>query len=456
MWKTLRLLPLLLVSVVVSYGQQATISVSTSNNAAGSTGSTPPPPPKVYVTIPTAPAFTTPATVTDVVGSSLESSEIPGNTADILIGENAIPGAFNNRLRPNAISNRRFKSAGSGRIFIGGDNVAASQQVVASLNNSDNLSYYHLGFKGNSNAAVTGTSGIFHQASVAGTTVFLEDIIVKNVEFAGALINEGTSGEHYGTVTLRFYRVFGHWQEGEVFYIGNTHKLADFSTINNIVIHHGYGTDKGRDGLQITHAADGTNRTCARIDHVTIYDVGKKNEATQRLLTQIHNSNGYVKKSIFQKGPEPANIFTHDFLFEDCYFEWDSNNPIYIGRLKSATAFGSSALAGNGQPIIFRRCIFNPSITVDRLARILETDCNIIFEDCYFSNRIAGGVLGNLISDERGASPANTISNTGYTIGPPLASPEYINHDPLDPDAGKLTSDFYYDLGMGYLTPDPE
>lgn len=445
----------LLLYSFVGLSQQVTVSASTSNTIAGASNTTPPPTGKVYVDIPAAPSFTSPATVTDAAGSSIESGDISG-AADVLVAGNAIPNLYNNRFRPNGISNKRFKSVSTDRVFVGGDNVLTGQQAVASLNNSDNLSYYHLGIIGNSSLSVTGTSGLFHQASVAGTTVLLEDVIIKNVEFAGVLINEGTTGEKYASITLNFVRVFGHWTEGEIFYIGNTHKLADFSTIDNVVIHHGYGTDKGRDGLQITHAADGVNRECARVDHVTIYDVGKKNEATQRLLTQIHNSNGYVKKSIFHKAPEPANIFTHDFLFEDCYFEWDGNYPLYIGRLKSATAFGSGALAGNGQPIIFRRCIFNPSVNVDRLARILETDCNIIFEDCYFSNRIAGGVLANLISDERGASPSNTISITGQTIGAPLASPEYINHDPLDPDAGKITSDYYYDLGFGYLTPDPE
>lgn len=446
---------LLFLAPLILFAQQVTVTASTHNTMAGAGSGITPPPAKVYVTIPTAPSFTTPATITDAVGSSLESSEI-GGAADILIAGNAIPGLFNNRLRPNAISNKRFKSTGSTRIFVGGDNVAQSQQVIATLNGSNNLSYYHIGIIGNSNPAVTGTSGIYHGSSVSGTTVLAQDIIVKKVEFAGALVNSPTSGEKYLSITFNFYRVFGHWQEGEVFYFGNTHKLADFATISGLVVHHCYGTDKGRDGLQITHGADGVNREVVKVDHVTIYDVGKKNEATQRLLTQIHNSNGYVKKSIFHKAPEPANIFTHDFLFEDCYFEWDSNNPIYIGRLKSATAFGSSALAGNGQPIIFRRCIFNPSVTVDRLARILETDCNIIFEDCYFNNRIAAGVSGNLISDERGASPGNTISNTGYTIGPPIASPEYTNHDPDDENHGLVTSDFFYDLGMGYRSPDPE
>lgn len=455
MWKKLRLLLAIALTAASSYGQQVTVSASTANNAAGAASTTPPPTGKVYVEIPAAPAFTTPATITDAAGSSIESGEISA-ALDVLVAGNAIPNLYNNRFRPNGISNRRFKSVGSERVFVGGDNVLTGQQAVASLGNSDNLRYYHLGIIGNSNLSVTGTSGLFHQASVAGTTVLLEDVIVKNVEFAGILINEGTTGEKYASITINFLRVFGHWTEGEILYAGNTHKLVDFSTIDNIVVHHLYGTDKGRDGIQITHASDGVNRECVKVDHVTIYDVGKKNEATQRLLTQIHNSNGYIKKSIFHKAPEPANIFTNDFLFEDCYFEWDGNYPLYIGRLKSATAFGASALAGNGQPIIFRRCIFNPSVTVDRLARILETDCNIIFEDCYFSNRIAGGVLGNLISDERGASPSNTISITGQTIGPPLASPEYTNHDPLDPDAGKITSDFYYDLGMGYLTPDPE
>jgi hypothetical protein len=444
------LLWLLLTTVTCSGQIAGVISAGSSNRNSGSS------PEKTYVSPSAAPSFSSPVTITDAVGSSLESGEISG-ASDILVNENATPGLFNNRLRPNGISSKRFKSSGSSRIFIGGDNVTSGMQVIAPLNGSDNLSYYHVGIVGNSDDGQDGVSGVNHLASVSGTTVTVEDVIIRNVEFAGVLMNEGTSGEKYNSITLNFVRVFGYPVEGEGFYIGSTNKLSSFSTISLLEMSHCYVYNKLREGLQLTHIADGINAECAKIEHFTAYTVGQTSlMPEQQYLLQVHNSNGYIKKSIFHKGTRPINIFTHGFVFEDCYFEWDTNDPIYMGRLEAGDAFGSSAIAGNGQPIVFRRCIFNPSVNVDELIRILETDCNITFEDCYFSNRIAGGVAGNLISDERGSSPTNTISNTGYTIGPPLASPEYINHDPLDPDAGKVTSDFYYDLGLGYLTPDPE
>lgn len=405
----------------------------------------------VYQDFVTIPSFTSPVTITDLVGSSLESGEVSGAN-DILVNGGAIPGLFNNRLRPNGISNRRFKSA-SGRIYVGGNNVATGQQVIAPLNGADNLKYYHLGLTGNSNTGTSGISGLNHLASAGGTTVEAVDLVIKDMSFSSVQINQSTDGVKYSSITLRDVRCFGYSAEGEVFYIGSTNKTSAFSTIDSLVMTNCYGTNKGRDGLQITHVANGSNPNCAQIEYGTIYDVGKANISTQRLLTQIHNTNGYCKKYIFHKAPEPANIFTHGFTFEDCYFEWDTDSPIYIGRLKASDAFGGSALAGNGLPITFRRCYFNPSVSQTRLARILETDCNIVFEDCYFSNRIASGVLANLISDERGASPSNTISNTGYTIGPPLASPTYTNHDPAQEDThGLCTSVFWVTKHMGYRT----
>lgn len=445
-----RFLLWLLVVASVCNGQiVGVISAGSSNRNLGSS------PEKTYVSPPAAPTFTSPATITDAVGSSLESGEISG-AADILIDDNAIAGLFNNRLRPNGISNKRFKSAGSTRIVVGGDNVTSGMQVIAPLNGSDNLSYYHLGILGNSNTAEDGVSGINHLASVSGTTVRVEDVVIRDVEFAGILMNEGTSGEKYNSITLNFVRVFGYPVEGEGFYLGSTNKLSSFSTISLLEMSHCYVYNKLREGLQITHVADGVNAECAKIEHFTAYTVGQTSPMPeQQYLLQVHNSNGYIKKSIFHKGTRPINIFTHGFVFEDCYFEWDTNDPIYMGRLEDAGAFGSSAIAGNGQPVIFRRCIFNPSVNVDELIRILERDCNVQFIDCYFSNRIAGGVAANLISDERGASPTNTISNTGYTIGPPLDSPTYTNHDWSDETHGRVTADYYYNLGLGAFTPDP-
>lgn len=409
----------------------------------------------VYMSIAAAPSFTSPATVIDTAGSSLENSET-GGAADILIAGNAIPNLYNNRFRPNAISNRRFKSAGSSRVFVGGQNVTTGMQVIAPLNGSDNLKYYHIGIIGNSNTSQQGISGFNHLASVAGTRVEAHDVIIKDVYFAGILINEGTAGEHYADIVLKDVRVFGHPQDGELIYIGyTTDKLVNYSPIHRLEIYNFYGTNKGKDGLQLTHIANGVDAICAMVEKGTIYDVGKANVSLQRLLAQIHNTNGYCKKYIFHKAPEPINIFTHGFTFEDCYFEWDTDAPIYAGRLKASDAFGASALAGNGQPVTFRRCIFNPSVNQTRLMRWLETDCNYVFEDCYFNNRIAAGNVANFFSDERTGSPTNTLSNTGYTIGPPLASPTYTNHDPAQEDThGLLTSKYYYNLKMGFRTPD--
>lgn len=433
------LLWLLVVASVCNGQIVGVISAGSSNRNSGTS------PEKTYVSPPAAPTFTSPATITDAVGSSLESGEISG-AADILIDDNAIAGLFNNRLRPNGISNKRFKSAGSTRIFVGGDNVTTGQQVIAPLNGSDVLSYYHIGIQGNSSLAQTGISGLNHLASVSGTTVLAEDVVIKDVEFAGALINESTSGEKYLSINLSFIRVFGYPDEGEGFYIGSTNKLSNFSTTDALVMSHCLSYNKGREGLQITSGLD------AQIEHVTCRLSGLADISGQNNIVQVHNYNGYIKKSIFHGGPHPMNLFTHGFLFEDCYFEWDADNPIYMGRLLDAAAFGASALAGNGQPVIFRRCIFAPTVTVTNLIRILETDCNIIFEDCIFSDRIS-----NIILDDRPGSPSNTISNTGGSVvaAASIPSPTYTNFDPADYTHGRVTSDYHYNLGLGAFSPDP-
>jgi hypothetical protein len=435
------LLWLLLFASVCNAQIAAVVSAGSSNRNSGS------PAEKTYVDVPAAPSFTSPATITDAVGSSLESGEISG-ASDILIDDNAIAGLFNNRLRPNAISSKRFKSAGSTRIFVGGDNVTTGMQVIAPLNGSDILSYYHIGIQGNSSTAQTGISGLNHLASVSGTTVLAEDVVIKDVEFAGCLINESTSGEKYISITLNFIRVFGYPDEGEGFYIGSTNKLSNFSTTDALVMNHCLSYNKGREGLQITSGLD------AQISHITCRLSGVENIAGQNNMLQVHNYNGYIKKSIFHGGPHPMNLFTHGFLFEDCYFEWDADNPIYMGRLLDAAAFGASALAGNGQPVTFRRCIFAPTVNVTNLIRILETDCNIVFEDCIFSDRIS-----NIILDDRAGSPTNTISNTGGSVvaAASIPSPTYKNFDPADEDNhGRVTSDYHYNLGLGAFSPDPE
>lgn len=442
------LLWLLLVTSVCDAQIAAVVSAGSNNRNSGGAAE------KTYVDVPAAPSFTSPATITDAVGSSLESGEI-GGASDILIDDNAIEGLFNNRLRPNGISSKRFKSAGSTRIYVGGDNVTSGMQVIAPLGGANLNNFYHLGIIGNSDDAEDGVSGINHLASVSGSTILAEDIVIRNVEFAGALINEGTTGEKYLSIILNFVRVFGYPVEGEGFYIGSTNKLSNFSTIDYLEMSHCYVYNKLREGLQITHVADGVNAECAKIEHFTAYQVGQSSPMPeQQYLVQVHNSNGYIKKSIFHHGNRPANIFTHGFTFEDCYFEWDTDDPIYIGRLESETAFGASAIAGNGQPIVFRRCIFAPSVNVTTLVRILETDCNIQFIDCIFSDRIS-----TLISDERGGSPSNTISNTGGTTVSAASIPTvtYKNHDPLDEDNhGRITSDYHYNLGLGAFSPDPE
>lgn len=405
-----------------------------------------------YVGIPAPPAFGTTTTITTAVGSSLESGETGGNR-DILI-----PNPFQERLRPNGLvgtsgSPYRYKSVSdSTRSWIGGDILTTGQQVITSLNNSNFNYFYHLGLVGDSNPAVTGISGLAWLATAGGVTVKAEDLIIRDMEFAGVLINQSTTGNSYTLIDLRFLRIFGHSAEGEGCYLGSTNKTANFSPITQAIVQNFYATNKGRDGFQVTHCAN------LQAKNITCYDVGKADISGQNRLVQIHNTNGYIEYSIFHKAPELADIFTHGFEFRDCYFEWDdkdnaNNNAGYIGELENASAFGASASAGNNQPLVFRRCIFKSNVAVLNLFRILEDDCHVQFIDCIFSDNIT-----NIWSDERTDKVTYQITNTNptYLSASSIPSPTYKNHLYTDEENhGLITSTYHHSRGMGYRTPVP-
>jgi hypothetical protein len=408
----------------------------------------------VYVDIPDAPSFSSPATVTDSVGNSLESGEITGNAADILLAQNAVAGAFNNRLRPNGISNRRFKSA-SGRIMIGGNNVTTGQQSIAPLNGSDNLKYYHIGIKGNDNPAVTGISGFNHLASAGGTTVELHDAVIRNTSFACIQINQSTDGVKYASIVIRHVRGFGFLPtdpEGEWFYIGSTNKAANRSKIEILDISHCFGYNKYRDGLQITWAKD------MRVTNVTVVDCGIGGLNGQNNLFQIHNSNGYINNSIFfcsaGKTAKPGEIFAQGVTFENGYIGWAVNEPIYIGDLESSDfgPNGSNEYATR-DPIIFDGYVFAPSVTVDYLLEIRERNANIIFRNCIFSSNGT-----SVYNDQRGVTPGNTITiePSCITVAPSaIPDPTFTNFDAdQDTTHGLVTSSYHYNRGLGYRTPE--
>ena len=410
-------------------------------------------PPLTYVDIPASPSFTSPATITDAVGNSVESGEI-GGALDVLLNENVTPGLFNNRLRPNGISNRRFKSL-TGRIKVG-NTVSASQQIIAPLNNSDNLSYYHLHVIGNPSNAVTGISGLNHLASAGGTTVLFEDIVVQNTSFACVQINQSTDGVKYASITLRFIRGFGYNVEGEGFYIGSTNKASARSKIDLLIMDHCYATDKYRDGLQVTWAKD------MRITNGTIYNCGvgplPENQGQNRLF-QIHNSNGYVHNYIFHAiapyTSEPGEVFAHGVTFLNGYVEWAVDKAIYIGDLESS-AYGPNGTNeyATREPIIFDGYVFAPSVNVANLFEMRERNANFILRNCVFSSRIA-----NIIDDQRGASPGNTITIEPSCVtvdAADIPTVTYNNHDPDQYDThGLVTSTYHYNRGLGYRTPEP-
>jgi hypothetical protein len=393
----------------------------------------------IYTSIDAPPSFAASATttITSSVGSALESGELSGKR-NILISN-----PFNERLRPNGLSGTvgspyRFKSeSDSVRSWIGGDVVATGQQVIATLNDANYQYYYHLGVKGNSSTGVTGIGGVAASARVGGANFFYDDIIVKDVSFAGFQINEGSTGQSYTYLSLVNCRVFGYNVEGEGIYLGNTSKTI-WSNIDNIYIRHLLLTNKGRDGFQVNN--------CLNLDvkNVTVYNVGIDNAASQRALVQVQNSQGVIENCIFWGAPEFGTISAHGLTFKNCYFY----ATVARGFWSKLTSNYSAPIGTLNQPNYFINCHFGSAVALSEAWIIQEDECDFIFSGCTKDSNIT-----NLIADNRTDKVTYSITQTG-TATAASVEPTFLSMNVDDEDThGCLTSTLHYNNHQGYRTP---
>lgn len=298
---------------------------------------------------------------------------------------------------------------------------------IGSLNNSNHVDFYGksplepLVMQGN-------TNGIQWNPLPLGTDQTLQNIVTKGLGFAGVLINSSDKTRLYNKLDISFFRVFGSNAEGEVFYVGNTG--TSYAMLNEVTIRNCFGTDKGRDGLQISSTYK------LLVEKCTFYDLGKTNTAQQNHLFQVANSNGVIRDSIFEKAPRLCNIFAHDLVIENCYFSWSHNTFGYIGH--AATTYPTFQ-TGNGKPIVFRNCIFDPSIDTDVLVSVAERTANVVFENCKFSTRIK-----KVFGDARIAGHTNQLIGDLTTNGNIQVAPEELPK----PTYKSLSADDYLDHGL--------
>jgi hypothetical protein len=388
-----------------------------------------------YVDLPTTPTFSTTKLLDHtIILNSVETTEVTGFT-DLLVKN-----PYSDRLRPNNLQGTlgtpyRFKSeSDSIRTWVGGDVVTTAQQVSGMLNNPTYNYFYHLGFVGNSDTVETGITACQPTAKAGGSTFIYEDIVVKDVTFAGLQVNSTT-----GTVTsltASFFRVFGHNTDGEGFYIGNTGKvtyaITDYFSATDVFVY-----DKGRDGLQFNSIAD------LNLDRATVYDVGKAAIASQQALIQVQNCNGLITNSVFWGAVEFGTIGTHNVTFRNCVFYADARG--YINKL---TTDYTSSPHENNLAIVFDACYFFSPNSIAEVWRVQEDEADVTFTNC-----VKGDNITNLYLDFRTDTVTYTLSESGTTSMATPAAPSFNSLDPDNDNAGLNRTQWMYDLGMGYRIP---
>lgn len=303
-----------------------------------------------------------------------------------------------------------------------------------------------------------GVSGVTAHARAAGTVAYYINLVIKDAPFAGLLINEsGTlsggdvntppvSSVYYENIVSEFVRGFGRASEGEGWYFGTTTKTA-YGIFNNCTVLHCLATNKGREGYQFNNHKNLLVKNC------TSYDVGKLNTVQQNHHIQTQNTKAVIENCIFDTAPIPFIVASHDIIYRNCYFRWDTNNP---GILQDYyTEYNTaSRLMVTPVLILFDNCIFDPSINVTNAVEVYEPTCNVEFRDCIVSTRIT-----NLYHDGR-TNPVNTITGTATTNGnthvdPSLITrPAFSNFTESDyENHGLVTSVYHHGRGMGFRTP---
>lgn len=291
---------------------------------------------------------------------------------------------------------------------------------------------------------LTGQSAINWITSTTGPNFTLQNV-VSSSSFAGLLASGNTL--NYGKFSLSFNRLFGSDLEGEVIYIGNTG--GTFAVTDSVIIKHHFGTDKGRDALQIGHTDS------LWVTNFTAYDCGKTNTAQQDHAIQLVDTNGIIEFSVFDKVPRLCNIFAHGITIKDTYFRvTDLIENGFIGRTDNLSYYPTARF--NGLPITFLRCYIkdDSGIVGGALVAVQERIANVEFRDCVFDTDRT-----QLYDDQRLAGYTNTLIGDLTTNGnsvQTLPNPSYISLTKSDYNTHGLNNNIWFLLkGLGYRIKRP-
>lgn len=380
------------------------------------------------VVIPEAPVMSDPLTLqySDTTTGNITAAVLAGHTNVYLQG-------VWDRLVCNNIQNIIFRNLDGNTRLGNAAGAFTASGCIGSLNGSTGCIFYGksagepLILEGNNN-------GLQWLALAGGSSIKAQNVVVRDVGFAGALINTSDGTLHFTLVELYDFRIILLDTDGEPIYTGST-LVTNFSLLNQTPFSNIYGANKGRDGFQVNNHLD------AQHSNITMYNVGAANGVNQNHLFQNQNCNGFCRNFVFHIAPVMGSIFTHGYVYENGYLF--ASDQIYAGRLlDSYTALHQAA---NRMPVLFIGIHFDSDVPIAFLFDVHEDQCDYILIGCTF-----GANIGDIFDDNRVDDSTHLLLNFDGSDAT-VSQPTYRNHDKTDfENHGVLTSLYNLNKGQGY------
>lgn len=380
------------------------------------------------VVIPEAPVMSDPLTLqySDTTTGNITAAVLDGHTNVYLQG-------VWDRLVCNNIQNITFRNLDGNTRLGNAAGAFTASGCIGSLNGSTGCIFCGksaeepLILEGNNN-------GLQWLALAGGSSIKAQNVVVRDVGFAGALINTSDGTLHFTLVELYDFRIILLDTDGEPIYTGST-LVTNFSLLNQTLFSNIYGANKGRDGFQVNNHLD------AQHSNITMYNVGAANGVNQNHLFQNQNCNGFCRNFVFHIAPVMGSIFTHGYVYENGYLF--ASDQIYAGRLlDSYTALHQAA---NRMPVLFIGIHFDSDVPIAFLFDVHEDQCDYILIGCTF-----GANIGDIFDDNRVDDSTHLLLNFDGSDAT-VSQPTYRNHDKTDfENHGVLTSLYNLNKGQGY------
>ena len=394
-----------------------------------------------------APTFTAPQTRA-AAGLTLAGSIF---TADLSSRDVYLSGAFNGGAALNGI----LGTAGNPyrfRNLDGSTTIGTTSNATAAFGSVNVTNYVEFWGLNKNNPlkifAGSGQSGIQMNPQVGGSVFRVYNVVGTDIGYSTLLYSAPSSGgSYYKKNSVAWLARSGLVTEGEHIYIGHVSTETIFG--RNVLLHNS-AIDMGRELIQIKWSEH------SRVYNNTGKTIGQVADAAQQHAFQVEvSADTRLYDNIFDGAKRSVNIFSHDIIVKGGVIRWTSTAG-YFGK---ASTFwpGNSKL--NGQPVIFDgvTIIFDNAGT-GYFAQWEETDCNLEFRNCRFSDNINS----TIVQDIRGGSPTNSLIGTTTTNGNTVVAkatllaemPTYISEDETNVDFMNIpTSNYYFIAGAGKGTP---